>query len=121
MGRNLHELVGARGGGDRERDADSERRGAGTMVREFTDSRGRGWRAWDVTPDELSPRTKDEDYLAQLYYTGWIVFEAVDGEDKRRLYPVPKGWGELPVAELEVLLRKAEIVPKRKLDRKSVV
>lgn len=85
------------------------------MVREFTDSRGRQWRAWDVTPDELSPRTKDEDYLAQLYYTGWIVFEAMDGGDKRRLYPVPKGWGELPEAELEVLLRKAEIVPKRKL------
>lgn len=84
-------------------------------VREFTDSKGRQWRAWDVTPDELSPRTKDEDYLAQLYYTGWIVFEAVAGEDKRRLYPVPKGWNELPVAELEVLLRKAEIVPKRKL------
>jgi hypothetical protein len=84
-------------------------------VRDFTDSRGRQWRAWDVTPDELSPRTKDEDYLAQLYYTGWIVFEAVGGDDKRRLYPVPKGWDELPVAELEVLLRKAEIVPKRKL------
>lgn len=84
-------------------------------VREFVDSSGREWRAWDVAPDELSPRTKDEDYLAQLYYTGWIVFEASDGEDKRRLYPIPKGWDQLPVAELEVLLRKAEIVPKRKL------
>lgn len=84
-------------------------------VREFTDSSGRQWRAWDVVPDELNPRTKDEDYLAQLYYTGWIVFEAMSGQDKRRLYPVPEGWDELPVAELEVLLRKAEIVPKRKL------
>lgn len=84
-------------------------------VREFTDSSGRQWRAWDVTPDELSPRTKDEDYLAQLYYTGWIVFEAVDGRDKRRLYPIPKGWDELPLAELEVLLRKGEVVPQRKL------
>ena len=84
-------------------------------VREFTDSSGREWRAWDVTPDELSPRTKDEDYLAQLYYTGWIVFEAADSGDKRRLYPIPKAWNELPVAELEVLLRKAEVVPQRKL------
>lgn len=84
-------------------------------VREFTDSRGREWRAWDVTPDELNPRTKDEAYLAQLYLTGWIVFEAVNGEDRRRLYPIPRGWDELPVPELEVLLRKAEIVPKRKL------
>lgn len=84
-------------------------------VREFTDSTGREWRAWDVTPDELSPRTKDEDYLAQLYHTGWIVFETQSGDDKRRLYPVPKAWSELPDAELAVLLEKAEVVPKRKL------
>jgi hypothetical protein len=84
-------------------------------VREFSDGNGRGWRAWDVSPDELSPRTKDEDYLAQLYHTGWIVFETKEGDDKRRLYPVPKGWSELPEAELAVLLQKAEVVPKRKL------
>jgi hypothetical protein len=84
-------------------------------VREFTDSTGREWRAWDVTPDELSPRTKDEDYLAQLYYTGWVVFETKSGDDKRRLYPIPKSWSELPEPELEVLLQKAEIVPQRKL------
>jgi len=84
-------------------------------VREFTDSAGRAWRAWDVTPDELSPKTKDEDYLAQLYHTGWIVFETRNGDDKRRLYPVPKGWAELPDPELAVLLEKAEVVPQRKL------
>jgi hypothetical protein len=70
---------------------------------------------WDVTPDELSPKTKDEDYLAQLYHTGWIVFETRNGDDKRRLYPVPKGWAELPDPELAVLLEKAEVVPQRKL------
>ena len=84
-------------------------------VREFTDSAGRAWRAWDVAPDELSPKTKDEDYLAQLYHTGWIVFETKNGDDKRRLYPVPKGWAELPDPELAVLLEKAEVVPQRKL------
>ena len=84
-------------------------------VREFTDHVGREWRAWDVTPDDLNPRTKDETYLAQLYITGWIVFETKAGDDKRRLYPVPKGWNELPDAELEVLLNKAEVVPPRKL------
>ena len=93
----------------------TKRHDATMAVREFTDSKGKQWRAWDVAPDELNPRTKDEDYLAQLYFTGWIVFEAVDGGDKRRLYPIPKGWDQLPVAELEVLLLKAEIVPKRKL------
>lgn len=84
-------------------------------VREFTDSAGREWRAWDVSPDDLSPRTKDEDYLAQLYHTGWIVFETKGGDDKRRLYPIPKGWSELPEGELAVLLQKAEVVPRRKL------
>jgi len=84
-------------------------------VREFTDSAGREWRAWDVSPDDLSPKTKDEDYLAQLYHTGWIVFETKKGDDKRRLYPIPKGWGELPEGELTVLLQKAEVVPRRKL------
>ena len=84
-------------------------------VREFTDSAGRAWRAWDVSPDDLSPRTKDEDYLAQLYHTGWIVFETKAGDDKRRLYPIPRGWSELPEPELAVLLQKAEVVPRRKL------
>lgn len=84
-------------------------------VREFTDGLGREWRVWDVTPDDLNPRTKDEDYLAQLYYTGWLVFEAKATESKRRLYPVPRGWNDLPDAQLEVLLEKAEVVPPRKL------
>lgn len=84
-------------------------------VRDFRDSSGRRWRAWDVAPDELNARTRDEDFLAQLYYTGWIVFETETGDSKRRLYPIPKGWEELPDPELEVLLAKAEIVPPRKL------
>ena len=84
-------------------------------TREFRDGRGKEWRVWDVRPDDLNPRTQDESYLAQLYYTGWMVFESTGGEDKRRLYPIPKGWEELPDAELEVLLQKAEIVPPRKL------
>lgn len=84
-------------------------------AREFKDVRGREWRVWDVRPDDLNPRTKDEDYLAQLYYTGWMVFETKAGDDKRRMYPIPRGWQELPDAELEVLLNKAEVVPPRKL------
>jgi hypothetical protein len=84
-------------------------------VCEFRDSTGREWRAWDVAPDKLDARTKDEDYLAALYYTGWIVFETMGGDEKRRLYPVPHGWSDLPLPELEVLLQKAEVVPPRKL------
>lgn len=84
-------------------------------ARDFKDAHGREWRVWDVRPDDLVPRTTDEDYLAQLYYTGWMVFESKAGEDKRRLYPIPQGWQELPDTELEALLKQAEIVPHRKL------
>jgi hypothetical protein len=69
-----------------------------------------------VTPEAIYPRTKEEDYLASMYVTGWLVFETKAEDDKRRLYPVPSGWSDLPVAQLEVLLQKAEIVPPRKLE-----
>jgi hypothetical protein len=80
-------------------------------VREFIDSKGRAWRAWDVVPDDLNTRIKNESYLATLNYTGWITFET-EGE-KRRLYPIPKAWSELPVEELELLLERAEVVKAR--------
>jgi hypothetical protein len=89
-------------------------------VREFTDSQGRNWRVWDVTPESIYPRTKEEDYLAAMYITGWLAFETGADDDRRRLYPVPRGWSDLPVAELEVLLQKAEHVPKRKLDAQKM-
>lgn len=84
-------------------------------VREFRDSQGRDWRAWDVAPDDLNARIKNEDFLAALNYTGWIVFETWNESEKRRLYPIPKGWSELPDPELEALLERAERVPDRKL------
>lgn len=84
-------------------------------VREFTDSQGREWRAWEVAPDDLNARIKNEDYLAALNYTGWIAFETTNETEKRRLYPIPKGWSELPDRELEALLAKAEVVQARKL------
>ena len=89
-------------------------------AREFKDGRGREWRVWDVEPDDLNPRTKDEDFLAQLYLTGWLVFENKAGDDKRRLSPIPRGWDKLPDAELEDLLGAAEMVPPRKLGSAAV-
>ena len=84
-------------------------------VREFRDSQGREWRAWDVVPDNLNTRIKNEDFLAALNYTGWIVFETRTASEKRRLYPIPKGWSELPDTELQSLVEKAERVPERRL------
>jgi hypothetical protein len=86
-------------------------------VREFTDSKGIAWRAWDVTPESIHPITKAEDYLADCYKEGWIVFETVDGKDKRRLCPPPIGWSDFAAAELEALTEAAERVDTRQAQR----
>src|SRR5688572_11725563 len=80
-------------------------------VREFKDDFGREWRAWDIKPQEIHPATKAEDYLADCYITGWIVFETVSGDQKRRLCPWPIRWMEESDAGLRQLLSMAEIVP----------
>jgi hypothetical protein len=82
-------------------------------IREFKDASGREWRAWDVVPADFSARTNDEDFLATLYYTGWIAFETTDGSDRRRLYPIPKGWSEVSDTDLAGLLGKAEVVGRK--------
>jgi hypothetical protein len=84
-------------------------------VREFTDSSGREWRVWDVMPEAIHPQTKTEDYLALMYQTGWLVFETKAEDEKRRLADIPTGWSELPPQGLEALLRRAEVIPPRKL------
>ena len=74
-------------------------------VREFTDSRGVEWRAWDVTPTHMHPVTRGEDYMADLQ-DGWLAFES--GREKRRLEaPYPANWTTIPLPELEELCRRA--------------
>jgi hypothetical protein len=80
-------------------------------VRDFTDSSGREWRVWDVVPESIYPQTKAEDYLADMYRTGWLVFETKAEDEKRRLAEIPHGWTELPDDTLEALLRRAEVIP----------
>lgn len=82
-------------------------------VREFEDSYGQGWRAWDVTPESIYPQTRAEDYLADCYRGGWIVFETLDGAQKRRLCPLPYAWEQRSVDELRRLLDAAEIIVPR--------
>jgi hypothetical protein len=84
---------------------------AAMPVRQFTDDNGREWRAWDIKPEEIHPVTKGEDYLADCYTTGWIVFQSTSGDEKRRLCPWPKNWTKAPVQELRKLLRMAQVVP----------
>lgn len=80
-------------------------------VREFTDSSGREWRAWDIKPEEIHPVTKGEDYLADCYVTGWVVFETKTGDEKRRLCPWPIKWMDETERGLRRLLAMADVVP----------
>ena len=80
-------------------------------VREFRDEQGRLWRAWDIRPEEIHPPTRAEDWLADCYVTGWIVFETIGGGEKRRLCPWPMNWAEADGNRLRQLLAAAEVVP----------
>ena len=90
-------------------------------VREFIDSRGRQWRAWDITPESVEPQTKAEDYLADCYRGGWIVFETAGGDEKRRLCPIPFAWHERPDPQLERMLDAAEVIRPRRTARRANV
>lgn len=97
-------------------------------LREFTDSQGRAWRAWDVPPHRVYPRVRAEkerrvraipDYQPERRVgaerrrrkaslsmeRGWVCFES--GEEKRRIAPPPPGWAEVEEGELEALCRTA--------------
>ena len=82
-------------------------------VREFTARDGRMWRAWDDAPESIEPLTRAEDYLADCYRDGWVVFESFDGAGKRRLYPPPYAWAHRSDEQLEDLLERAEILRPR--------
>jgi hypothetical protein len=84
-------------------------------VREFRDNSGRWWKAWDIKPEEIHPVTKAEDYLADCFVTGWIVFETFSGDEKRRLCPWPMRWTDESEAGLRRLLERAEVVPPIKM------
>ena len=80
-------------------------------VREFIDSKGVEWRAWEVTPDSIYPPTRGEDYLADCYQLGWVVLETKTGDRRVRLCPIPADWHQLAPNELELLLQRGERLP----------
>jgi hypothetical protein len=77
--------------------------------RVFDDLRGKRWHVFAVHP---SMSTLDRAALPESYREGWLSFEADDGE-KRRVAPIPAGWGELPIEELRLLCQRAQRAPKR--------
>ena len=90
-------------------------------VREFVDSTGVEWRAWEVTPDAIYPPTRGEDYLADCYQLGWVVLETKSGDRRVRLCPIPQDWQRLSNAALEALLPQAEVLPARTSSGRSTM
>ncbi|MFL5614988.1 MAG: hypothetical protein ACJ796_15090 [Gemmatimonadaceae bacterium] len=83
-------------------------------VREFHDDRGKSWRVWCILPEAIHPVTRAEDYLADCFQLGWLVFETTSGEEKRRLCPIPRDWEEVDESALRSLLAQSEPVRSRK-------
>jgi hypothetical protein len=96
--------------------------------REFTDDRGRLWKAWDVYPTLAErrlraagpPRGRERRRAAQQrprvqanLERGWLTFESNDGQ-RRRLAPVPEyagGWAAAPEDQLRAWCGQAVEAP----------
>ncbi len=86
----------------------SERKVMG--VREFTDDRGKPWRAWSVVPG-LSQGSSGQ-FLGD-FQSGWICFESLGSSARRRL-PFPQSkWPGLTDEDLVRLLERAIDAPVR--------
>jgi hypothetical protein len=83
-----------------------------SRLREFKDDAGKAWRVWQVRP-RLAGRAKAERYLGE-YVKGWLAFELLGGDLRRRLPSFPEGWLRLSDEELDRLLRGAVDVPQRR-------
>ncbi|HEY2853653.1 MAG TPA: hypothetical protein VGJ18_12450 [Gemmatimonadaceae bacterium] len=79
-------------------------------VREIVDEKGKAWRVWCILPESIHPVTRAEDYLADCYQLGWLVFETVTGGEKRRLCPFPRDWERVDEQVLRSLLGRSEPV-----------
>jgi hypothetical protein len=100
--------------------------------RTFQDSSGVEWQVWDVvprlterrlveadrrvdiTPIAFADRRRDERRLSNNHRTvlrgayahGWLCFD--NGEDKKRLSPIPPNWTACDEHSLEAYLRAAD-------------
>src|SRR5256714_11420028 len=81
-------------------------------VREFSDDRGRPWRAWSVVPG-LSKASASGGGVLGDFQNGWICFESLGTSARRRLpYPRAK-WPNIGDEELRRLLERAIDAPLR--------
>lgn len=102
-------------------------------LREFRDSRGTAWTAWDVPPRRVFDAARGSDRRMQAtpdfaperrvnrerrrrvahpeLQSGWVCFAA--GDEKRRLYPPPAAWDARTDDELQALCEGARPEPVR--------
>ena len=59
------------------------------------------WTVWDVLPDQHHPQSRQISALPEEMSGGWLCFESPEG--KRRLYPIPPRWEQLPDDRLHLL------------------
>lgn len=78
-------------------------------VRELRDARGVEWRIWAVTAEQMHASRTGGEHLGE-YKDGWLTFEAVAGDERRRLPHYPSDWCEVTDEMLERLLERAERV-----------
>ena len=85
-------------------------------LREFRDAEGRLWRAWPVTPGHARQGRSAERYLGE-FHKGWVCFESLENNARRRLPSQPERWADLQESELCRLLDQAINAPERKGQR----
>jgi hypothetical protein len=84
-----------------------------TRVREFRTASGSEWRVWEVRPG-AGGRVRKLALYPVDYVQGWLAFELLHGEGRKRLPQFAPEWSSVPDADLEQLLERAVDVPKRK-------
>jgi|SRR5690242_2781471 len=90
-------------------------------VREFADERGKTWRVWCILPEAIHPVTRAEDYLADCYQLGWLVFETTSGDEKRRLCPFPRDWASADEESFRSWLAQSEAVRPRRSSGQTAI
>jgi hypothetical protein len=86
---------------------------APARVREFRTRSGSEWRVWEVRPGAGGRERKLALYPAE-YVQGWLAFELLQGERRKRLPGFSAEWSRAPDTDLEHLLEEAIDVPKKK-------
>jgi hypothetical protein len=86
----------------------------GEAIREFTDRAGKAWRVWAVTPSHTRALRR-ESHLGE-FEQGWLAFETLDEDLRKRLPHYPADWAMMSDEKLQGLLGQALEAPTRRAD-----